>query len=45
MVLIPVAVLVLLLAVIFYAAWWEAYKKKTEGASDEIAEKMADLGI
>lgn len=24
---------------------WEAYKKKTEGASDEIAEKMADLGI
>jgi len=28
MVLIPVAVLVLLLALIFYAAWWEAYKKK-----------------
>jgi len=24
---------------------WEAYKKKTESASDEIAEKMADLGI
>ena len=24
---------------------WAAYKKKTEGASDEIAEKMADLGI
>ncbi len=28
MVLIPVAVLVLLLVLIFYAAWWEAYKKK-----------------
>lgn len=24
---------------------WETYKNKTEGASDEIAEKMADLGI
>ena len=24
---------------------WEAYKEKTESASDEIAEKMADLGI
>ena len=24
---------------------WEAYKSKTESASDEIAEKMADLGI
>ena len=24
---------------------WETYKRKTEGASDEIAEKMADLGI
>lgn len=24
---------------------WEVYKKKTESASDEIAEKMADLGI
>ena len=24
---------------------WEAYKEKTESASDEIAEKMSDLGI
>jgi len=24
---------------------WEQYRKKTEGSSDEIAEKMADLGI
>ena len=24
---------------------WEEYRKKTETASDEIAEKMADLGI
>lgn len=24
---------------------WENYREKTEGASDEIAEKMADLGI
>lgn len=24
---------------------WEAYRVKTEGKSDEIAEKMADLGI
>ena len=24
---------------------WDDYKKKTETASDEIAEKMADLGI
>ncbi len=24
---------------------WEAYKKKTEGASDEIAEKLGELGI
>ncbi|OGY57278.1 MAG: cell division/cell wall cluster transcriptional repressor MraZ [Candidatus Colwellbacteria bacterium RBG_13_48_8] len=24
---------------------WQRYKSKTEGASDEIAEKMADLGI
>ena len=24
---------------------WDIYKKKTEGASDEIAEKMSDLGI
>jgi len=26
-------------------ASWEKYRKKTETASDEIAEKMADLGI
>ncbi|MDP2598260.1 MAG: division/cell wall cluster transcriptional repressor MraZ [Candidatus Liptonbacteria bacterium] len=24
---------------------WEAYKKKTESASDEIAEKLGELGI
>ncbi len=24
---------------------WEGYKKKTEGASDEIAEKLGELGI
>ncbi|MEX2054249.1 MAG: division/cell wall cluster transcriptional repressor MraZ [Candidatus Colwellbacteria bacterium] len=24
---------------------WQKYKAKTEGSSDEIAEKMADLGI
>ena len=24
---------------------WEVYRKKTESASDEIAEKMSDLGI
>ena len=24
---------------------WERYKSKTEGSSEEIAEKMADLGI
>lgn len=24
---------------------WQRYKTKTEGSSDEIAEKMADLGI
>ena len=24
---------------------WQKYKTKTEGSSDEIAEKMADLGI
>lgn len=24
---------------------WEQYKNKTEGSSEEIAEKMADLGI
>jgi len=24
---------------------WEAYKKKTESESDQIAEKMSDLGI
>ena len=24
---------------------WQRYKAKTEGSSDEIAEKMADLGI
>ncbi len=24
---------------------WESYREKTEGSSDEIAEKMADLGI
>lgn len=24
---------------------WEAYKKKTEGAADEIAEKLTELGI
>lgn len=24
---------------------WDTYKKKTEGSSEEIAEKMADLGI
>ena len=24
---------------------WQKYKSKTEGSSDEIAEKMADLGI
>lgn len=24
---------------------WEAYKKKTEGASEEIAEKLGELGI
>lgn len=24
---------------------WQEYKKKTESASDEIAEKLADLGI
>ena len=26
-------------------AAWEQYKAKTEGSSEEIAEKMADLGI
>lgn len=24
---------------------WETYRERTEGSSDEIAEKMADLGI
>jgi len=28
MVLIPVAFIVLMLVLIYYAAWWEAYKKK-----------------
>ncbi len=28
MVLIPVAFIVLLLVLIYYAAWWEAYRKK-----------------
>jgi len=28
MVLIPVAFIVLALVLIYYAAWWEAYKKK-----------------
>lgn len=26
-------------------ARWDGYKKKTEGASDEIAEKLGELGI
>ncbi len=30
---------------IWDAGNWSAYKKKTEGASDEIAEKLGELGI
>lgn len=30
---------------IWDAARWEVYKKKTEGASEEIAEKLGELGI
>ncbi|MDE2079565.1 MAG: division/cell wall cluster transcriptional repressor MraZ [Patescibacteria group bacterium] len=30
---------------IWDAAKWEAYKRKTEGASGEIAEKLGELGI
>ncbi|MFH1246639.1 MAG: division/cell wall cluster transcriptional repressor MraZ [Candidatus Liptonbacteria bacterium] len=30
---------------IWDAAEWERYKEKTEGASEEIAEKMGELGI
>ncbi len=30
---------------IWDSARWDGYKKKTEGASDEIAEKLGELGI
>lgn len=30
---------------IWDAARWQEYKKKTEGASEEIAEKLGELGI
>jgi MraZ protein len=30
---------------IWDGARWEEYKRKTEGASDEIAEKLGELGI
>jgi len=30
---------------IWDSARWEEYKKKTEGASEEIAEKLGELGI
>ncbi|GAJ24987.1 unnamed protein product, partial [marine sediment metagenome] len=30
---------------IWDAQQWEKYKKKTEGASEDIAEKLTELGI